>query len=101
MPHVYLPADHTDADLVLAGQVAELMESVELYVAWTPTAGPAAPDVPALMREPVGAWTQLFGVLRALGEVCLAAVGRRASRTAHAAPGLTAGPDAAQPRSAA
>ena len=52
MPHLYLPAEHTDADLVLAGQVAELIDSAELYVTWTPTAGHAAPAVPAVMREP-------------------------------------------------
>ena len=39
MPSLYLPAHHTDADLVLAGQVAEQMESAELYVTWTPSAG--------------------------------------------------------------
>ena len=43
MPQLYLPAAHTDADLVLAGQVAELIESAELHVAWTPAPGARRP----------------------------------------------------------
>ena len=55
MPSLYLPADHTDADLVLAGQIAERIDSAELYVAWTPGApGPRVPQRPwsEPIREP-------------------------------------------------
>ena len=62
MPSLYLPADHTDADLVLAGQVAERIESDELYVTWTPSAGQAAPEVvarhPRARERP---WTATIG----------------------------------------
>ena len=52
MPQLYLPADHTEADLVLAGQIAELVDSAELYVAWTAEHGHAAPEVAAELRAP-------------------------------------------------
>ncbi len=78
MPSLYLPVDHTDADLVLAGQVAERMESDELYVTWTPSAGQAGPEVVAVIREPVSGWTGTFGLLlRALGELIVAFTARR------------------------
>ena len=35
MPHLYLPSDHTDADLVLAADIAAAVSSAELYVTWT------------------------------------------------------------------
>ena len=35
MPHLYLPRDHTDADLVLAADVAAAVSSADLYVTWT------------------------------------------------------------------
>ena len=49
---LYLPAQHDDADLVLAGLIAELVDSAELYVTWTAAEGPATPAIPALLREP-------------------------------------------------
>jgi hypothetical protein len=52
MPHVILPAEHTDADLILASQIADAVESGELFVAWTPQAGPAIPEIEAELREP-------------------------------------------------
>ena len=48
MPNLYLPADHTDADLVFAGALAERLESTELYVTWTESAGQAASEVVAV-----------------------------------------------------
>ena len=51
MPQLYLPAEHTEADLVLAGQIAELVDSAELYVAWTPEHGQSVPEVVAELRD--------------------------------------------------
>ncbi len=48
MPHVYMPADHTAADILLAGRIAEAVDSSELFVAWTSDAGTVfAPEAPA------------------------------------------------------
>lgn len=52
MPHLHLPIDHTDADLVLAANLAEIVGSEDLYVAWTHEAGAGAvPEVEAEVRE--------------------------------------------------
>jgi hypothetical protein len=52
MPHLHLPADHSDADLVLAANVAAIVGSEDLYVAWTHHTGPGAvPEVQAVVRE--------------------------------------------------
>ena len=52
MPHVHLPAAHSDADLVLAANVAAIVGSEDLYVSWTHEAGPGAvPEVAAVVRE--------------------------------------------------
>jgi hypothetical protein len=52
MPHLHLPIDHTDADLVLAANLADIVGSEDLYVAWTHESGPGAvPEVEAVMRE--------------------------------------------------
>lgn len=34
MRSVYLPVEHSESDLVLAGQLAETLESSALYVTW-------------------------------------------------------------------
>jgi len=52
MPHVHLPADHRDEDLALAGALATLFESDELYVAWSLESGPGEPIVAARLHEP-------------------------------------------------
>ena len=44
MPHLYLPTEHTDADLVLAADVAAAVSSADLYVTWTLDAGAGAPE---------------------------------------------------------
>jgi hypothetical protein len=49
MRHVYLPVEHTAADLVLAGQVAEVLESGSLYITWSPR-GYELPEVEAAVR---------------------------------------------------
>jgi hypothetical protein len=52
MPHLHLPIDHTDADLVLAANVAEVVGSADLYVAWSHGSGPGVvPEVEAVVRE--------------------------------------------------
>jgi hypothetical protein len=52
MPHLHLPADHTEADLVLAANLADIVGSEDLYVAWSHEAGPGAiPEVEAVIRE--------------------------------------------------
>lgn len=69
---LYLPAEHDDADLVMAGLIAELVDSAELYVTWTGRQGPATPAIPALLREPrrrrgtplMSALRELWGALR-------------------------------------
>jgi hypothetical protein len=53
MPHLHLPVDHTDADLVLAANLADIVGSEDLYVVWSHESGPGAvPEVEAEMREP-------------------------------------------------
>lgn len=52
MPQLHLPHEHTDADLVLAGQIASSVGSGELFIAWTVGGGPGAhPTVSATLRE--------------------------------------------------
>jgi hypothetical protein len=52
MPHLHLPSDHTDADLVLAANLAEVVGSEDLYVAWSHGTGPGAvPEVDAVLVE--------------------------------------------------
>jgi hypothetical protein len=73
MPQLYLPAEHTDADLVLAGLIAQRVDSAELYVAWTPERGRATPEIAAELREPsVGVGGTLVLLLGALIEFCAA-----------------------------
>ena len=52
MPHLYLPTEHTDADLVLATQVAEAVDAAELFVVWGAEAGQGTPEIVAVVREP-------------------------------------------------
>ncbi|HVL95673.1 MAG TPA: hypothetical protein VM266_07410 [Solirubrobacteraceae bacterium] len=52
MPHLHLPAQHTDDDLALAGALATMLHSKELYVAWSLEVGTAAPVIPAALNEP-------------------------------------------------
>jgi hypothetical protein len=52
MPHLHLPIDHTDADLVLAANLAEVVGSEDLYVAWSHESGAGAvPEVEAVLVE--------------------------------------------------
>ena len=52
MPHLHLPTDHTDADLILAANLADVVGSEDLYVTWTHESGPGAvPEVDAVLVE--------------------------------------------------
>jgi hypothetical protein len=51
MPHLHLPAEHSDADLVLAANLADVVGSRDLYVAWTHGGGAAVPEVQAVLRQ--------------------------------------------------
>jgi hypothetical protein len=63
MAQLYLPADHTEADLLLAGRVAERVESGELYVAWTPDFGTSAPAIAAELRDPLPTPTDTLALI--------------------------------------
>jgi hypothetical protein len=52
MPHLHLPAAHSDADLALAADVAAWLGSDELYVTWSYAEGAGAvPEVEAFVRD--------------------------------------------------
>jgi hypothetical protein len=51
MPHLYLPSEHTDADLVLAADVAAAVSSADLYVTWTLDSGQGVPEVRAVLND--------------------------------------------------
>jgi hypothetical protein len=79
MSQLYLPAEHTEADLVLAGTIAERLGSEELYVVWTDVQGPAVPEVAALLREPTPHWADPLAFLfQAVRELWTALLGRDA-----------------------
>src|SRR3954447_19686827 len=87
MPSLYLPADHTDADLVLAGALAERLRSTELYVTWTESAGQAASEVVAVLRHPVSGWAARFGLLlRAVAQLWVALTARPSAERPATAP---------------
>jgi hypothetical protein len=46
-----LPIEHTDADLVLAANLAEIVGSEDLYVAWSHDGGAGIPEVGAVLVE--------------------------------------------------
>ena len=101
MSQLYLPAEHTEADLVLAGQIAERVESAELYVAWTPEHGHAAPEIPALLREPAQQWTDTLAlVFQAVREMWTAILGRQALAPSAADAGRPRGSSAPAPKPA-
>ena len=71
MPHLHLPAEHTDADIVLAASVAATVGSEDLYVAWTHDAGAGAvPEIEAVIRDPRP--SALVTAVRALADGMLA-----------------------------
>ena len=54
MTALHLPVAHTDDDLALAGALAQLLQSSELYVAWSTDGGAARPVVDALLELETG-----------------------------------------------
>jgi len=100
MPQLYLPATHTDADLVLASQIAARIDSAELHVAWCPEHGQVPPQIPAVMRDaPVSAGSLLaiaLGIARDLWLTLFNRDDRSAILPAPAAPAT----DAPQPKPA-
>ena len=98
MAQLYLPLEHTDADLVLAGQIAETIDSAELYVTWTPEHGRAVPEVVAELRIAPPTFTETLGlVLEAVRDLWGALLGRSPQRPALPP---AAGQPAAQPKPA-
>jgi hypothetical protein len=67
MSHLHLPAEHSEADLVLAANLADFVGSEDLYVAWTHRDGAGAvPEVEAILRdERPSLLAELLGDLRA------------------------------------
>ena len=100
MARLYLPVDHTEADLILAGQIAERIDSAELYVAWTPEHGTSVPEVAAELRAPVPDWSETLALLlQAVRALLCVLLGREPQRAA-LRPAPTNG-QPAEPRSAA
>jgi hypothetical protein len=68
MPHLHLPIDHTDADLVLAASLAEVVGSEDLYVTWSYESGSGGiPEVEAILVEqrPLSPLTEFVAALAA------------------------------------
>jgi hypothetical protein len=67
MPQLHLPVQHTDQDLALAGALASVLRSKDLYVAWSLDTGQSEPIIPAALKDSEPArtrrsfWTRLFG----------------------------------------
>jgi hypothetical protein len=96
MAQLYLPIAHTEADLVLAGQIAELVGSAELYVAWTPEQGRAIPEVVAELRAAVPGWTGTLAlVVQAVREMWALLLGRAPQQ--HALPAAAERPAQTKP----
>ena len=51
---LHLPVAHTEDDLALAGALAQILESEELFVAWSTDGGPARPVVDAVIELEAG-----------------------------------------------
>ena len=50
MTALHLPVDHTHDDLELAGAIAQILRSRELYVAWSTDGGAARPVIDAVLE---------------------------------------------------
>jgi hypothetical protein len=102
MPHLYLPAEHSDTDLVLAADVAAAVGSEDLYVAWSHEAGPGAvPEIEAIVRDQpphYGLGTLFSDVLAGIAAICRSLF-RAPAKSVAIAPPATADPRAAEPSS--
>ena len=90
MPHLHLPVDHTDADIVLAVNLAEIVGSEDLYVTWSYETGPGAiPEVDAVLVEqrPVSPLAEFVAAVGAgFANLFRALLGRQRRSPAPAAP---------------
>ena len=94
MPHVYMPSAHSDADVLLAGRIAEAVDSAELFVAWTAEAGTvfapeaphAAPAAPAPMNPFAQALAEVIVAFGALFSLLFRPGGDEAREVAPEAP---------------
>lgn len=50
MTALHLPVAHTEDDLALAGALAHMLRSEELYIAWSTDGGAARPVVDAVLE---------------------------------------------------
>ena len=50
MAHLHLPVQHSDDDLAIAGALAQVLHSDELYVAWSAESGAGEPVVAARLQ---------------------------------------------------
>jgi len=104
MPHLYLPNDHTDADLVLAADVAAAVSSADLYVTWTLESGAGAPEIEAVVREertapPANPFAELLvAFIQGVAAVWQSLTGPPAQRIAPAAAGGAAGSPQGEPQ---
>ena len=80
MAQLYLPVAHTEADLVLAGQIAERIDSGELYVSWTREHGRAAPELMAELRLAAPRSSHALGLLLRAARELWAVLSRREQR---------------------
>ena len=102
MAQLYLPVAHTEADLVLAGQIAERIDSAELYVAWTAKAGRAVPEVVAELRAATPAWNEALALFAdAVRELWSFLFGRAPQHPRAASAEPAGGEQPAQPKPAA
>ena len=101
MPQLYLPAAHTDADLVLASQIAARIDSAELHVAWSAEHGRVAPQIPAVVRDaPVSAGSVFDIILGVARDLWLALFNRDDKGAILPAPPAQPAADAPQPKPA-
>jgi hypothetical protein len=92
MPHLHLPIDHTDADLVLAANLAEVVGSEDLYVAWSHGSGAGAvPEVEAVLvaAQQTSAFAEIVAVIAArCAAFWHALIGRPAAHQVDQAPSV-------------
>ena len=102
MARLYLPVAHTEADLVLAGQIAEQIDSAELYVAWTPATGRAVPEIMAELRAATPRFSEALALfVESLRELWAFFFGRASRDPAPSTPEPADDEQAAQPKPAA
>jgi hypothetical protein len=104
MPHLHLPAAHSDADLALAADVAAAVGSEDLYVSWSHAEGAGLmPEVDALLREerPANPFAEAFAaILQGFAALARAVVYGGTPRPALPAPHDASRPAAAEEPSA-